>query len=134
MKLLRFTIAGLFLLAIPLFAIRVSEARVSEKKTITPPASNYQELIIQIPKLNEKNTEDVKVTILNEGGILFLGYCEKMKVMMFKVDRTVHPDDRFLDNVLVTMGLPYSIKQGTVAQVRTACEMPAEADPTQSGQ
>ena len=94
----------------------------SKKSDLVCNTPDYFELIIQIPDLNEKNAESVETLILNEGGIVFLGYCEKMQVLMFNVDRNMHADNSFINPVLKQVPLDFNIKvDASIAQVQNSC-------------
>lgn len=120
------SMAGLLLLALFVF-MNYAQARVPEKNEPTAAFSvpAYQDLIIQVPQMNEKNKAALKTNILAAGGLVFRGYCDKMQLIMFSVDRTVHADDRFLETIMPSMSLEYFIKtDATIDNVNLACGNP----------
>lgn len=116
--------AGLMLLALFVF-ISYAQARVPVKKETCFSVPVYQDLIIQVPQMNEKNKATLKTNIMAAGGLVFRGYCDKMQLIMFSVDRTVHADDRFLETIMPSMSLEYFIKtDATIDNVNLACGNP----------
>ncbi|HTF02559.1 MAG TPA: hypothetical protein VK826_00980 [Bacteroidia bacterium] len=93
-------------------------------------ASPYKEFILQVNELNEKNLDQVRTAIESGGGMMYKGYCPKLKVVMYLINREEHPDNSFLDK-LTTLSFTYQIKEGTIAQVCAECGMTPEGGTNQ---
>lgn len=84
-------------------------------------APEYKELILEIADVNDKNFSDIRNSIEGSGGVVFKGYCSELHVFMYDVDRTLHPDNSFLDKLSIK-GISFVIKEGsTIEQVSQAC-------------
>lgn len=111
----------------------VSQANASsplEKRVVT--FTNSKEVIIQVAESNDKNLSAIRANIEQGGGMQFKGYCKQFKVLLYEMDTDAHADLSFLNVAFVNVGMGYLIKEGTIAQVQTECNMPATVSPTQS--
>lgn len=96
-------------------------SRASENLTVV---SAYEELIIQIPGINDKNQHTVSQALVANKGVVYKGYCSTYQVMMILVDRDQQPTNRFLEETMHTVALDFFIKEGTtIAQMYTDCGM-----------
>ncbi|MCU0433371.1 MAG: hypothetical protein MUC87_07965 [Bacteroidia bacterium] len=112
------------LLAVLLFAVLFS--------SFTPPPVVLEEVIVQIPGATQKTQADIRTRFASVQGVYVNGYCESLKIYLIRVDRSLQPDNAFLETVLHDQyQLSYFIKAGcTIEQVRTMCGMPAsDSDP-----
>lgn len=93
-------------------------------------ASPYKEFILKVNEINEKNYNQIRSSIENGGGFIFRGYCPNLKVLMYLVDRNMHPDNSFL-NKLTALNFTYEIKDGSnIAAVTAACGLSTDGNPT----
>ena len=127
-----------YLLLLPAFFIltsfttKIYSAKVSDE-AIYFSSPHVEELIIEIPKINEKNQADIQAAIVNAGGITFAGYCEKNKMMLFYVDRDIQANNTFLDTVMMPLGIDYNVKIGvSIKMLEADCGIYTESDPTLS--
>lgn len=89
----------------------------------------YEELIINIPALNQKNNMDVAQAIAAHKGVEFKGYCEKYQLLMFVVDRDQQPSNTFLEETMHHQGMDFFIKEGaTIAMMNADCGL--DTNPT----
>jgi hypothetical protein len=92
--------------------------------SFSPPA--LQELIVQVPKISEKNQPNIAATLVQQNGISVNGYCGEQKIFLLLVDRSRQPGNEFLHTVFQQYQLEYHVKEScTIAQVRAMCGMPA---------
>lgn len=82
----------------------------------------YKELILQIDALSGKNLAEIRSIIEARGGVVYKGYCEDFHIVMYLVNRDIHPDNTFLDK-LTALSYTYVIKEGTITQVYSECGM-----------
>lgn len=96
-------------------------------------ASPFKEFIVKVNELNEKNLSTVRNAIEGGGNIIFKGYCPKLQVLMYLVNRDSYPDNSFL-NKLTTLSFTYEIKEGSsILDVSNACGIvPANDSNTQT--
>lgn len=94
------------------------------------PAPNYKELILQFDAVNEKNYMDIRNSIQADG-VYFKGYCPALRILMYLVDRDVQPGNGFLDKLAIK-GYSYQVKEGSIAQVKTACGMDTGNTPAET--
>ncbi|MGL4596431.1 MAG: hypothetical protein ACRCYO_02820 [Bacteroidia bacterium] len=88
-------------------------------------APNYVDLIIRVPESTTKNASTIEQALVAAGGVRYFGYCDKLHVLFFRVDRNVHSDDAFVEGIMHTQELAYEIKIGsTINEVLVACDMP----------
>ncbi len=102
---------------------------VSQNKNSSFFYTNSKEVIIQVADADEKSLPLIRSNIEQSGGMTFKGYCHEMKVLMYVMDTDVHPDLSFLNVAFVNVAMGYLIKEGSILQVQTACEMPSYIDP-----
>jgi hypothetical protein len=111
----------------------VSQAHAMPKATITSAyLSTNKELLIQVAEINEKNFQLVRQNIEASGGMTYKGFCKELKVLMYVMDSNVHSNYNFLNVAFMNVSLGYMIKEGTISQVLTTCEMPIPVDQQQS--
>jgi hypothetical protein len=110
----------------------LAEVKISENKASFVAYTNEKEVIIQVEDSNEKNLPEIRKNIEAFGGMTYKGYCKNMKVLLYVMDTDMHPDMSFLNTAFTNVSLGYVIKEGTILQVESACNMPAQVDPNQS--
>jgi hypothetical protein len=109
--------------------------KISESRKIIFLAPSYKELIIQVPELNEKNLAAVRGNVEASGGMVFVGYCKKLNVLMYDMDTNVHTDYQFLNTAFMNVSMGYLIKDGSsISQVEISCGMNPETQPAQTQQ
>lgn len=121
MWLTTFLLSAILLLAS--FSSSESSNKISQINSVMKccsPAGNYKELIIKVNEINEKNFYEVRTAIEAGGGVIYKGYCPGSQVLMYLVNRDVHPDNTFL-NKLSALSYTYQIKEGTITQVCADC-------------
>jgi hypothetical protein len=96
-------------------------------------ASSYKEFIVKVNELNDKNLSVVRNAIEGGGNIIFKGFCPKLQVLMYLINREEYPDNSFL-NKLTTLSFTYEIKDGSsILDVSNACGIvPANDSNTQT--
>ncbi len=106
---------------------------LSESQFLAP---NYVDLIIRVPESTTKNATAIQQAIVAAGGVRYYGYCDKLHVFFFRVDRNIHSDDQFVESIMHTQAFAYEIKIGsTINDVLVACDMPTiPVDQNQSTQ
>ncbi len=106
----------------------VSGKKFAPKFTSILLTSPMKEFIIEVNEVNDKNLSEVRNSLEGQGGISFKGYCPSMHILMYLVDRDMHPDDSFL-NKLTALSLTFQIKEGaSIASVTSNCGL-EYADP-----
>ncbi len=92
--------------------------------------ANRKELVLKVNEINDKNMSTIRNSIESGGGLIFKGYCSSMHILMYLVDRDVHPDNTFL-NKLTVQNFTFEIKEGaSIASVCSTCGITPEFDPT----
>ena len=120
---------GLVLSAFLVGASPDSRAAIKNEQLLV--AGNYKELILQIDDMNEKNVAQIRADIEANGGLVFKGYCKKLKVIMYAVDVNLHPDYSFLNTVFMNLSMGYLIKTGaSITQVQIECEIDPQTIPS----
>jgi hypothetical protein len=110
--------------------VHKAEARITNKSVVVAPA--YQELIVQIPSLNDKNYLDIAQSFVANGGVEFKGYCKTFSLLMFVVDRSAQPTNDFVEQTMHAKELTYDIKaDATIEQMNAECglDIPANQNP-----
>jgi hypothetical protein len=99
----------------------------------TSPA--LSELVVEVPGVNEKNSQQVHTALASRPGVYVNGFCQERKMFLLLVDRTRQPDDEFLQQLMHRFQLEYHVKEScTIAQVRDLCGMGAGNESTNSPQ
>lgn len=97
----------------------------------TPPVTD--ELIVQVPKISEKNQPLISAALFRQNGVSVNGYCGDQHIFLLIVDRNRQPDNEFLYTIFHQYQLEYHVKEScTIAQVRELCGMPATNSTNQS--
>ncbi len=97
----------------------------------TPPV--LEELIVQVPKISEKNQPLITSMLAQNNGVSVNGYCKEQTIFLLMVDRNRQPGNEFLQTVFHQFQLEYHVKEScTIAQVRELCGMPASNTTTPS--
>ncbi len=86
----------------------------------------YDELILQIPSADEtRNLPQFKADLIALGGIQYVSYCNQLKCILLKVDRTIHPGNQVVQSFFETRLIPYQIKIGvSITDIITNCKDP----------
>lgn len=88
----------------------------------------YEEVIINIPGLTEKNYVVISQELEAMKGVQYRGYCRTFNIMMFVVDRTVQEDNFFIEDYLHERNMAFSVKEGaTISRMYEECGM--DTDP-----
>jgi hypothetical protein len=134
MKVIRTFLVAFILLAG--FGYNHSAYAIKGNATKQIQAPNYEDLIILVNESTTKNVTSIQQTLVAAGGVRYYGYCDKLHVLFFRVDRNLHPDDQFVEGILHAQALTYEIKIGsTINAVLAACDMPSlPVDQNQSTQ
>ncbi|MCA6364071.1 MAG: hypothetical protein IM638_13605 [Bacteroidetes bacterium] len=115
-------LAGFCIVCISLFSL-----------SATPPA--LSELVVETPRVNEKNQLQVQTALASSPGVFVNGYCEERKMFLLLINRTQQPDNLFLDQLMHRFQLEYHVKEScTIAQVRELCGMRTGNESTNSPQ
>ncbi|MGL5890395.1 MAG: hypothetical protein ACRC3B_10945 [Bacteroidia bacterium] len=87
--------------------------------------SSLEELIVEVPKISEKNQLFISAELLLQNGVSINDYCSEKKMFLLIVDRNRQPGNEFLQTVFHQHELEYHVKENcTIAQVRELCGMP----------
>jgi hypothetical protein len=85
-------------------------------------ATDYQELIVQVPAQISREFAQLKSDILALGNIQYVDYCASQQCFMLKVDRLVHVNDAVILDLLKSKNLPFEVKTGaTISQAMSQC-------------
>jgi hypothetical protein len=106
--------------------------KISENKAAFVAFTNEKEVIIQVEDSNEKNLFEIRKNIEASGGMNYKGYCKSLKVLLYVMDTDMHSDMGFLNTAFMNISMGYLIKEGTILQVQSACNMPDQVDPNHS--
>lgn len=76
-------------------------------------SDGWQEKLVCIRELNEKNILEFKKKIDVRPGLLCTTYCPEYQIVVIKLNREFHADDRDLCNILKQLGyLEFDLKEG----------------------
>lgn len=78
----------------------------------------FKEFVITVNGINDKNFMEVRTAIESSGGIFYKGYCPDLNVLMYLVNREMHPENDFLDK-LTALSFTYEVKEG--ASINDIC-------------
>lgn len=92
------------------YAFRSSQNESNSVKSNKMAVASFEELVIQIPLLTEKNHMTIAQSIVANPGVEFKGYCSEYSVLMFVVDRNVQPDNNFMDETMHLQELQFFYK------------------------
>lgn len=99
----------------------ISGKKFATKFTSILATAQMKEFIIEVNEISDKNLSQVRNSIEGQGGFSFRGYCPSTKMLMYLVDRDMHPDDSFL-NKLTALSFTFQVKEGaSIAAVRSNC-------------
>ncbi len=86
--------------------------------------ASFEEVIVEIPKLNEKNQQSIAQSFVANPGVEFRGYCKTFNLLMFVVDRSLQVNNNFVDITMHHEGLTFNIKQDvTIERMIGECGM-----------
>lgn len=92
----------------------------------------YEELIVNIPALTDKNYVVISQELEAMKGVQYKGYCRTFNIMMFVVDRTIHDDNFFIEDYLHERNMACFIKEGaTISHMYEECGMDTDPENNQ---
>lgn len=82
-----------------------------------------EELLLQSPGVHvERNLNSIVSELEALSGITYVGFCENQNVILLRVDRRKHPNDKLILETFTQKQLEIHIKTGaTIAQVIAVC-------------
>ncbi|MGL5888930.1 MAG: hypothetical protein ACRC3B_03555 [Bacteroidia bacterium] len=108
-------------------ALIISISMIASPLLNIPPV--LDELIVEIPNLSAKTESAIRARFTSAPGVYFNGYCEIRKIYLLRIDRSVQPNNDFLENILHNdYQYSYFVKEDcTIEQVRVICNMPSSS-------
>jgi hypothetical protein len=116
------------------FALIFSMSMIASTPLNSPPVLN--ELIVEVPGVTGKTELAIRARLSAVPGVYFNGYCENRKIYLLRIDRSVQPNNDFLDTIFHNdYQFSYYVKEDcTIEQVRTLCDMPSSSSDSEQNQ